>query len=274
LTAYHPEPATAFNAVSPTPTLTWHVGKGAVQHHLYLSDSSEAVAQGAAGADKGTMKDTTFAPGALESATVYYWRVDEIALDGTIQAGPVWTFATFLSVDDFESYTDDEGGRIYETWIDGWTNSTGSTVGYVQAPFAERSIIHGGKQSMPLDYNNVNAPFYSEAERSWSTQQNWMVNEVDALVLYLRGRSSNAPDELYVVLEDSTGRKGTASFPDSTVFTSTQWTEWKIALGDFTSAGVNLARIKKMSLGVGNRATPVKAGAGRIYIDDIRLTRP
>jgi hypothetical protein len=274
LTAYHPEPANAANIVAPTPMLTWHVGKGAVQHHLYLSDNSEAVSQGAADADKGTMKETTFAPGALESATVYYWRVDEIAADGTIQTGPVWTFVTFLSVDDFESYTDDEGGRIYETWIDGWTNSTGSTVGYVQAPFAEQTIVHGGRQSMPLDYNNVNAPFYSEAGRSWSTQQDWTVNEVDTLVLYIRGRSSNAPEKLYVVLEDSAGHKGTVSFPDSTVFTSTQWTEWKIVLSDFSSAGVNLARIKKMYIGVGDRAAPVQSGAGRIYIDDICLTRP
>jgi hypothetical protein len=273
LTAYHPEPANAANAVSPTPTLTWRVGKGAAQHHLYLSDNSEAVSQGAAGADKGTMKETTFAPGALESATVYYWRVDEIAADGTIQAGPVWTFVTFLSVDDFEGYTDDEGGRIYETWIDGWTNSTGSTVGYVQAPFAEQTIIHSGKQSMPLDYNNVKTPFYSEAERSWSTPQDWTVNEVNTLALYIRGRFSNAPEKLYVVLEDSTGRKGTAVFSDSAVFTSTQWTESKIALSNFSSAGVNLARIKKMYLGVGDRATPVKSGAGRIYIDDIRVMR-
>jgi hypothetical protein len=274
LTAYHPEPANAFNAVPPTPTLTWRVGKGAAQHHLYLSDSSEAVAQGAADADKRTMKEATFAPGTLQSATVYYWRVDEIAVDGTVQAGRVWTFATFLSVDDFESYTDDEGGRIYETWIDGWTNSTGSTVGYVQAPFAEQTVIHSGKQSMPLDYNNVNTPFYSEAERSWSTQQDWTVNEVDTLVLHIRGRSSNVPEKLYLVLEDSAGHQGTASFPDSAVFTSTQWTEWKILLRDFSSAGVNLARIKKMYLGVGDRAAPVKGGAGRIYLDDICLTRP
>jgi len=274
LTAYHPEPANAFNAVSPTPTLTWRAGKGAAQHHLYFGDSAEAVAQGAAGADKGTTKETTFAPGALESATVYYWRVDEIAVDGTIQAGPVWSFVTFLSVDDFEGYTDDEGGRIYETWIDGWTNSTGSTVGYVQAPFAEQSIVHGGKQSMPLDYNNVKTPFYSEAERSWGTPQDWTFSEVNTLALYVRGRSSNAPDKLYVVLEDSTGRKGTAVYSDPAVFTSTQWTEWKIALTAFGSAGVDLARIKKMYLGVSDRATPAPGGTGRIYIDDIHLTRP
>ena len=37
-----------------------------------------------------------------------------------------------------------------------------------QAPFAEQTIVHGGKQSMPLDYNNVKTPFYSEAEREFA----------------------------------------------------------------------------------------------------------
>jgi hypothetical protein len=67
---------------------------------------------------------------------------------------------------------------------------------------------------------------------------------------------------------------GTARFPDSALFTSTKWTEWKIALSDIGSAGVNPARIKKIYVGVGDRAAPVKGGAGRIYLDDIRLTRP
>jgi hypothetical protein len=275
LNAYHPEPADGANTASLTPTLTWRAGKSAVQHHVYFGDSADAVSQGATGADKGAIKETTFAAGALESATKYYWRVDEIGLDGTVQAGPVWSFATILSVENFESYTDVEGGLIYETWIDGFTNGlSGSTVGNINAPFAEQTVVHGGKQSMPMDYNNVNAPFYSEAERSWSTPQDWTANAIDTLVLYVRGRSNNSAEKLYVVLEDSSGRKGTVTYPDAAVFTATSWVEWKIALGDFGTAGVNLARIKKVYLGVGDRANPVKGGAGRIYIDDICLTRP
>ena len=49
-------------------------------------------------------------------------------------------------------------------------------------------------------------------------------------------------------------------------------TEWKVPLGGVT--GVNLARVKKMYLGVGDRKAPVAGGAGRIYIDDIRVTKP
>ncbi len=109
--------------------------------------------------------------------------------DGAVKTGPLWSFTTIVPVDDFESYTDAEGSRIYETWVDGWTNSTGSTVGYVTAPFAEQTIIHGGKQSMPVEYNNVAAPFYSEAERTFDKPQDWTADGADMLTVHLRGRA-------------------------------------------------------------------------------------
>ncbi len=90
-------------------------------------------------------------------------------------------------VDDFESYNDTDN-RIYDAWIDGMTNNTGSLVGYMQAPFAEQTIIHGGKQSMPLEYNNVKTPYYSETDYAWNTAQNWTVGGADTLVLYFQGR--------------------------------------------------------------------------------------
>jgi len=40
---------------------------------------------------------------------------------------------------------------------------------------------------MPLEYNNVTTPHYSQAERSWDTPQNWTVNGADTLSLYFRG---------------------------------------------------------------------------------------
>jgi hypothetical protein len=190
LTAYKPDPADKATVVSPTPVLTWLAGKNAAQHHVYFSDNTDAVTQAAAAADKGlqAIAETTFTPGVLQGATTYYWRVDEV-VGGAVQAGPVWTFTTWTTVDDFEGYTDGEGSRIYETWVDGWTNNTGSTVGYATAPFAEQNIIHGGKQSMPLDYNNLAAPFYSEAEQEFSPAQDWTAGGTDALVLFVQGQA-------------------------------------------------------------------------------------
>jgi hypothetical protein len=252
--------------------LTWLPGQTAIKHHLYFGDSNDAVVQGAAAADKGELTDPTFTPGALESLTTYYWRVDETVAAGTVRTGPVWKFTTCLSVDDFESYTDDEGKRIYETWIDGWTNGTGSVVGNPTAPFAEKTIVHGGLQSMPLDFNNVAAPNYSEAEQEFSSVQDWTASNADTLVLSVRGRAGNAAAQLYVAVEDSAKKVGVVAYADTAITTATKWTQWKIPLSSF--AGVNMAKVKKLYIGVGDRAAPTKGGAGRIYIDDIRVTKP
>jgi hypothetical protein len=125
---------------------------------------------------------------------------------------------------------------------------------------------------MPMDYNNVKAPFYSEAEREFTLTEDWTANEADALVLYVRGASGNQAAPLYVTTEDSSGRAGTVVHPDPAVATTTQWSQWRIPLSSF--AGVNLARVKKLVLGVGDKNNPVAGGSGTIYIDDLRVTRP
>jgi len=271
-TAYYPIPVDGSVDVSVKPILTWQAGLGAMKHRVYFGNSREAVAQGTGGTDKGEITQTSFAPPALDPVAIYYWRVDEIGLGGVVKAGAVWTFTTHLPVDDFESYTDDEGKRIYEAWIDGWVNNTGSTVGNTTAPFAERTIVRSGTQSMPLDYNNVRAPFYSEAELVLTPLHNWTGNDLAELRLEVRGRGGNGAGPLYVVVEDSTGKSAVVTHPNPAVAATTTWATWKIPLSSFS--GVNLARVKKLSIGVGNRQTPVAGGSGRLYIDDIRVTKP
>ena len=275
LTAYGPNPANGANTVSPAPVLAWLPGQAAAKHQVYFSTDPEAVKQGAAGADKGVLTETTFTPGPLQGATTYYWRVDEIGAGGATQKGPAWSFTTILPVDDFESYTDQAGSEIFTAWADGFADgfkSSGSTVGNDPAPFAEQKIVHGGKQSMPLDYNNVKSPFYSEAEQTFATAQDWTINGVDTLVLYVRGRATNGPASVYVTLKDASNRAFTVSYPDPAVLTLSKWTEWKIPLSDF--AGVSLTRIKKIVIGVGDKSQSAPGSAGLIYVDDIHLTRP
>ncbi len=271
LTAYQPSPADGAKDASPTPTLTWQPGQAATKHHVYFSDSLDAVQQRAAGADKGEVADATFSPGALAGATTYYWAVDELIAGGTTKAGPVWTFTTYLPVDDFESYTDAEGSRIYEAWADGLTNGTGSLVGYMTSPFAEQKIVHGGKQSMPLDYNNIKSPFYSEAEQEFATAQDWTVGEVSTLVLFVRGKLGNGPAPLYLTVKDASNKTATVLHPDAAVISTAKWSEWKIPLSSL--APVNLAKVKKITLGLGDKANPKAGGAGLIYVDDIRLIK-
>jgi hypothetical protein len=87
-----------------------------------------------------------------------------------IHKGVVWSFTVpaYLIVDEFETYTDVDGERIYQTWIDGWTNGTGSIVGNLAAPFAEQTIITG-RQSMPMDHNNIKSP--NRARRNWTSRR-------------------------------------------------------------------------------------------------------
>jgi len=280
LRAAGPTPAHGTPNAIQSPTLQWIAGDQATHHDVYFGQDAQAVADAdskTAGIYRGRqpLDATTYDPGALDWGKTYYWRVDEIntANADSPWKGVVWSFTTadFLLVEDFESYTDDEGNRIYETWIDGWTNNTGSTVGYAQAPFAEQKVVHEGRQSLPLDYNNVNAPFYSEAEQTWATPQNWTGNAVDTLTLYFRGKRTNGQEKLYVALKDSTGKTAVAVHPNAAAAIATQWTAWNIPLSSFAS--VNATKIKTMYIGLGDRANPKKGGAGLIYIDDIRVTK-
>jgi len=182
-----PQPATAATGVSLDTDLSWRPGREATSHKVYLSDSRDAAADGSA--PSATVAGHGYTPDSLNFGTTYFWKVDEIG-DAATCPGELWSFTTqeYAAIDDFESYTDDEGSRIYQTWIDGMTTQeTASMVGYMNAPFAEQSILHGGAQSMPFEYNNVSTPHYSEAERSWDTPQNWTVNGADTLSLYYRG---------------------------------------------------------------------------------------
>ncbi|MBN1508383.1 MAG: hypothetical protein JW955_16155 [Sedimentisphaerales bacterium] len=283
-TAYFPNPADGSNEASPTAGLTWLPGMYAMTHQVYFSDNLEDVTQGAAAADKGTLDLGTevFTPGDLANLTTYYWRVDETLDDESVMAGPVWTFTTCLPVDDFESYVDEVEGRIFQSWIDGWGytepppgnagNGTGATVGYTDAPFAEQEVVHSGLQSMPLDYNNVYPPSYSETQREFETTQNWSAGGAEALILYVRGKATNDKAPLYVAIEDTSRRVATVVHPDDAITTVTKWTQWKIPLSEIT--GINLAAVRQMAIGVGNRDAPTAGGAGMLYIDDICVVKP
>jgi hypothetical protein len=274
--AYYPTPADKSPDVAPGSALTWQVGLTALKHHLYFGTSLDDVTNGTAGTDKGELTTATFTPPGLDSVTTYYWRVDELGPGGAVKTGAVWSFTTSLPVDDFESYTDKAGEEIFTTWIDGFTDGTnGSTVGSLTATngtFGETTIVHSGKQSMPMDYNNVKSPFYSETYREFAPVQNWTVSELADLRLDFRGVATNGAGALYVAVEDSAGKAAVVTNSDPAAVTLMTWTEWKIPLSSLT--GVNLAKVKRLYIGVGDRQAPVKGGAGRIYIDDIRLTKP
>ncbi len=184
-----PEPATAAQNVSVDASLDWRPGRRAASHKVFLGTDQAAVTAGTAPAR--TVAKHGFDPGSLNFGTTYYWKVDEV--NTVTYPGSVWSFTTqeYAVVEDFESYTDKAGNEVFTFWADGMVNSNGSIVGLypdaVKGTFCETTIVHGGKQSMPFEYNNVKAPYYSEAERTFDKAQDWTGNGADTLILYFRG---------------------------------------------------------------------------------------
>jgi len=286
--ARQPDPASGAADVGPDVTLSWRAGREAASHHVYLNTDEQAVVEGTAPAT--VVSEAGYDVGTLELGQTYYWRVDEVndAEIPTTWQGDIWSFATreYVLIDDFEPY-DDYCDRIFYTWTDGWGhsgdpdcgvqpyegNGTGSTVGHVAAPFAERDIVHEGRQSMPFAYDNSKTPFYSEAERVFDTLQDWTKAGVKALTLYFHGDPDNSTAApMYVALGDNLGH--TASVPydgDLSDMQQESWHEWNIDLKQFSNAGVSLTGVSKLYLGVGNRANPQMGGTGTLCIDDIRL---
>ncbi|MEN6333138.1 MAG: discoidin domain-containing protein [Phycisphaerales bacterium] len=271
-----PQPAdNATNVVVGT-DLTWRTGREAASHKVYVGTDKQAVADGAATVK--TAGECSVTPGDLIFASTYYWKVVEVnAAETTPEwAGSVWTFATeeFGAVEDFESYNDDmdAGTTIWNTWIDGVTDkASGSQVGYTNAPFAEKSIVHGGKQAMPLLYNNTQSPYYSEAYRTFDTPQDWTPNGADMVRICFRGNDStiNAPAPIYMAIEDSSGKKLLVANSDPNATVSTAWQSWLIPMSTFTNAGVKMTKVKTITIGVGNKTSPSSGGSGTLYIDDI-----
>ncbi len=229
LRARSPEPATGAVDVRHAPTLSWAKGDNAAKHDVYFGTDQAAVAAATtATADiyrgRQALDATTYTPKELplEWGKTYYWRVDEVndAAADSPWKGSVWSFTTanFLVVDDFEGYNDDLDAKttIFDTWIDGYTNKlSGSMVGNIVAPFAERTIVHSGKQAMPMDYDNSNTPYFSEAEREFAAAQDWTVNGVNTLVLYFQGNTTNDAAALYVAVEDSAGKNAVVANLDA-----------------------------------------------------------
>ena len=293
LRAWNPKPADkAITDIDRALPLTWSAGEKASQHDVYFGTDQTAVANAttaSTGIYRGRQAAASYNPpeGIQWGGGPYYWRIDEYNTDATISAGRVWSFtvADYLIVDDFEDYTDDVGSRIFQTWKDGWGytqpppgyagNGTGSAVGNNVPPYAGQTITHDSSyQSMPLAYDNSGASGkarYSETFREWTSTQNWTRNNIKALTLWFYGDPANVAEQLYVALEDNAGHIKVVNHPDLAAVQTAAWQECNIELAQFSAAGVNLAAIKKMYIGLGNRTNPTAGGTGKIYIDDIRV---
>jgi hypothetical protein len=201
-----PNPPTGAVDVKHIPVLQWSAGDDAVLHQVYFGTDQEAVKNADASSPeyKGSVElgSESFETGLLEMNTTYYWRVDEIndVNPDSPWTGSVWSFTTadFFIVDDFEDYDAGEN-QIWYTWKDGLGygtpdsdnyypgNGTGSAIGWDNtSSYTEETIVHGGRQSMPLSYDNSSLK-YSETEMTLVYPRDWTENDVNTLSLWFSG---------------------------------------------------------------------------------------
>ncbi len=206
--AFGPTPANGGAGAALNAVLNWRPGREAVKHNVTLSGDANAVTQGTAPVKTVTDHSLALGPLGLEYGRTYYWKVTEANDAAATQSweGDLWSFTTvgYGAVDDFESYND-TCNRVFFSWVDGFGhsgspdcsvpasggNGTGSTVGNTNPPFAEKTTIHGGGQSMPMWFDNTKSPFYSETQKEWPTGQDWTLGGANTLTLWVRGDAAS-----------------------------------------------------------------------------------
>ncbi len=239
--------------------LSWRSGRQAETHEVHLGTDPATLAM------VGTTTQASYGPSDLDLDTTYYWQVVEVNEAEAISTWPgdIWSFTTqeYIEVDGFEAYDDDieAGTTIWQAWVDGIDEPSngGGVVGYGQSPFAEQTIVHTGRQSMPFSFENDSASAISETDRTFAPAQDWTANGIQVLSLWFYGTDGNT-GQLYATINGTKvlydGDAGNIALP--------QWQSWNI---DLTTIGVNVGNVSTLSLGIQG------VGSGQLYIDDVRL---
>jgi len=183
-----------------------------------------------------------------------------------------------LVIDDFESYADN--AQIGATWVD---NIAGAGNDYT---FVDTAVIYQGYKALRLEVQNQYEPYTTEATRTFATPQDWTVGGADKLSLMFHGYyvdadntddkyRANLEQPLYVKVVDEAGNEATATLPGY-VIQSGSWRSWDIPLADITAAGVNLATIEKLTIGVGDgtdsgQSAEFPPDVDLVYVDYVRL---
>ena len=209
LVAWDPNPANGSTPdIDTALPLSWSPGDNVSQHDVYFGTDQDAVADAdttTADIYRGRQNGTSYSPpeGVEWGGGPYYWRIDQYNTDGSISKGKIWRFTVgdFILIDDIESYDAGEN-QIWFFWHDGLGygapgsenyypgNGTGAAVGDENTnSYTEETIVHGGRQSMPVAYDNNKQGYskYSEVELTLTTPRDWTRHDLAELSLWFRG---------------------------------------------------------------------------------------
>ena len=173
-TAYKPNPADGAESVALDARLSWTAGFGAKLHTVYFGDNFDDVNNATAGAMSGT---TTYNPGPLKSAKVYYWRVDETD-PPTKYKGQVWSFTTPGAVG--KPHPANGAADAEMNAILSWTRSAAAASHQVYFG-TDKEAVRKATATSP-EYKGVKAlgaESYDPGLLPWDSTYYWRIDEVN-----------------------------------------------------------------------------------------------
>ena len=277
-----PNPYNGAENVKQTTMLRWVAGDDADSHQVYFGTDKAAVSDATTASPeyKGTknLDDVQYDPGPLMGGTSCYWRIDEVSNlnPNSPWKGGVWSFTTadYLVVDDWESYNDIDppnpgSNTIFAYWKDGYQiDENGALIGNDYPPYADQTVVHGGRQSMPYVYDITGK--YAEATLTLESPRDWTASDVKTLTIWFHGDYANDAAPIYVAIANITGTPAVVTHDDSAATQIHGWTRWDIPLQEFADKGINLTDVNTITIGIGDKVNP-PGGAGKMYFDDIGL---
>jgi len=169
--ATSPNPANGAIYPETWASLSWNPGDKAISHDVYFGESEADVEAGTGDTFRGNIPDTYFIvgfagnpyPDGLVNGTTYYWRIDEIQADGTINTGKVWSFTVpptiayaplpadgqnFVAVDAILSWSAGYGSKLHNVYFGEDFDDVNSGAG---APPSPSTTFNPG----PLEYDTT-----------------------------------------------------------------------------------------------------------------------
>jgi len=173
-TAYNAKPADGAELVALDVKLNWTAGFGAKLHTVYFGDNFDEVDNATGGLPQGI---TTYAPGTLKMAQIYYWRVDEFDAIET-HKGDVWSFTTEGAVGN----PNPANGAIdvKQTQIITWSPSIFAASHQLYFG-ADKDAVKNADTSSP-EYKGTRAlgsESYDPGKLAWDTIYYWRIDEVN-----------------------------------------------------------------------------------------------
>ncbi|MCH7920430.1 MAG: CHRD domain-containing protein [Planctomycetes bacterium] len=154
------------------PVLEWLGADAAVSHQVYLSTDTTIDANDLLGDITETMRTVDVVPG-----TTYYWRVDEVTADGTVNEGALWSFATLAIEAHFPMPAD---GSVWQA-LDGTLDWAAGLDALVRDLFlsTDRALVEARDPSTKVGFF-LSLPTHDPGPLEPGTKYYWAVDEFDS----------------------------------------------------------------------------------------------